>query len=300
MSAEEIAKVVADLRNGNIRRALSDPHLQAETDAMLELLVEIDPAVPVVDATAIYKSLVVRETGIAFYEDHNVAPPWDASYICYVNEHGNVVAMVTLAVLYDGDRRSWETNEDCDWDRVKWITGTWVYVGGRSQGMPVPTVGPIHAWQIASYEDGTIGDIHWHHIYEEKPLEDWDMAALVLLGTLTFFGARNVELAEPIRPRAIRRRIERAAPGVTVKELVVFPAGKSTRSRGGEVLSGGIPLTSVRGHYAKYGIDGRGLLFGKIAGRFWIPAHARGSEEHGQIVHNYRIETQPKRSKNAR
>jgi hypothetical protein len=46
------------------------------------------------------------------------------------------------------------------------------------------------------------------------------------------------------------------------------------------------PLTSVRGHFARYGVEGRGLLFGKYAGKFWIPAHARDAGE-GDGVKDY-------------
>jgi hypothetical protein len=52
-------------------------------------------------------------------------------------------------------------------------------------------------------------------------------------------------------------------------------------------LKVGVPLTSVVGHFARYGVDGRGLLFGKYAGRFWIPQHARGKKELGVNVNDY-------------
>jgi hypothetical protein len=53
-----------------------------------------------------------------------------------------------------------------------------------------------------------------------------------------------------------------------------------------------VPLTSVRGHFATYGQDGRGLLFGKYAGRYWIPQHARGSAEHGVVAQEFRLEAE--------
>lgn len=37
-------------------------------------------------------------------------------------------------------------------------------------------------------------------------------------------------------------------------------------------------------------IHGRGLLFGKLAGRFWIPQHARGDREHGESVADYALQ----------
>lgn len=286
MSAEEIATVVADLRAGRVMSVVRDETL----DKFGKSMIGAAAGAPVVDATAIYKSLVDRDTGVAFYEDHNIAPVWRESLICYVNEHGNVIVHVVLAFEFQGGMR-WEgANDECDWERVKWVFESMTFAGGTAAtGSQVPTSGPLLRLQLAVYEDGEIGDIHWIQVYEAQPVSVWDMATLVLLGTLTFFVSRNVELGEPVsRPRGIRRRMDRI--GVKVNELLVFPVGKSTRSlRTGDIVEGSQPISNVRGHYAKYGIEGRGLLFGKYAGRFWIPEHARGAEEVGTVEHRYRI-----------
>jgi len=44
---------------------------------------------------------------------------------------------------------------------------------------------------------------------------------------------------------------------------------------------------AVRGHFAHYSEDKP--LFGKMSGRFWIPAHVRGSKDAGEIKKDYRI-----------
>lgn len=274
--ASAIGRVVADLRTGNIR-ALSDD---------LRDLAGPWPAEPVVDATAIYRSLVAREESVALYEDHPcISPPWEHAAICYVNEHGNVIVMCALA----DSSRQWETAEPVDWERVRWRLNTFVFIGGRSTvSGPMPTIGPVHLWQFAIYEQGEPADLHWVHLVPEYPLEHWDMAHLVLLGALNFMNCRNVELVEPRRPRAEARRLART--GVTVHTINVFPIGRSSRSVKSDPL--GVPLTSVRGHFATYGpAYGRGLLFGKHEGRFWIPQHARGSAEIGTSDHDYRIAT---------
>jgi hypothetical protein len=71
----------------------------------------------------------------------------------------------------------------------------------------------------------------------------------------------------------------------------VFPVGRTTRSARGEAV-GGTPVHLVRGHFARYGPQyGRGLLFGKHAGRFFVPAHARGERRAGLVEHSgYTIE----------
>jgi hypothetical protein len=45
----------------------------------------------------------------------------------------------------------------------------------------------------------------------------------------------------------------------------------------------------VRGHFAEYGMNGKGKLFGKVAGKFWVPAHYRGNPELGEVDKSYRI-----------
>jgi hypothetical protein len=47
-----------------------------------------------------------------------------------------------------------------------------------------------------------------------------------------------------------------------------------------------------RGHFAEYGPKyGKGLLFGKHAGRFWVPPVVKGSPEAGQVDKTYNVKT---------
>lgn len=48
-------------------------------------------------------------------------------------------------------------------------------------------------------------------------------------------------------------------------------------------------LHICRGHFAEYGKDGSGLLFGKLAGRFFIPMHARGNAKRGIVLKDYEV-----------
>lgn len=276
MSADAIAKVVSDLRAGRVKQ-------------LQPLPVSFDG--PVVDATAIYHSLVARDEPIMIYEDHPcIAPPWEDALICYANEHGNVIVMLATTTTPDHPDLSgdWETADEVDWNLVRWRLHTYLFLGGRSKTLgAIITGGPVHMWQFAIYESGEPADLHWVQLSDTYPMSHWDMAHLVLLGALNFMNCRNVELVEPRRPRAEARRIART--GVTVSTINVFPVGRSTRSdRASE--STGVPLTSVRGHFARYGPEyGRGLLFGKYAGRYWVPQYARGSAEHGESEHNYNL-----------
>lgn len=309
MSAEAIARVVADLRAGRVQPAshLDERYLQVMHQALQ--LVD-DPVV--VDAQKLYEQQATKDE-VYLYEDHPcIAPPWDEAVIAYVNQHGNVYAMFSHVVEYDATETPWtdverigtRSNElsvprgvelhPLDWDQVKWVCSTFVYIGGSSQGNPMATHGPVHWWSYAIAADGTPLDIHWVQVLPDVDMDVWNMANLVVLGTLNFMNCRNIELVEPTRSRHERRRIERA--GVTVNELRVFPVGKTARRKSaGEPLFADTPLSPVRGHFACYGPEyGRGLLFGKHAGRFWIPQHVRGAAEHGEIRHEYILETEEK------
>lgn len=303
-SAEPIARVISDLHHG---RFVS--HIDSDLTG-----VDLRPQSlgPVVDATGIYESLVAKDDPIAIYEDHPcITPPWESAAICYTNEHGNVIVMAANAfdarkdgpfgpgdlAVPEGEGPYqplyWKTAEPLDWDAVRWILNTWVFVGGRSDSIPgpLPTRGPVHAWQFAIAENGEPLDLHWVHLVPGYPLEHWDMAHLVLLGALNFANCRNIEIVEPRRERHERRRLERV--GVRISTIQIRPFGRSSRGPKGESL-GLTPLTSVRGHFACYGPDyDRGLLFGKLAGRFWISQHARGTAEEGVSITDYKLVPEP-------
>jgi hypothetical protein len=248
----------------------------------------------VVDATAIYRSLADNPKPVYLYEDHPcIAPPWMNAAICYANEHGNVIVMQSTATeLAKNERRElWEPADPVEWDRVRWAVDTCVWIGGHSKalGGSFQTAGPVHVWRSAVYENGEPADLHWVQLVPEYPLENWEMAHLVLLGALNFMNCRNVELVEPTRERHERKRLTRL--GVRVHTISVFPVGRSTRNGPKAAgTGGGVPLTSVAGHFAHYGPEyGRGLLFGRLSGRYWIPQHARGAVEHGQSEADYRL-----------
>jgi hypothetical protein len=281
MTAAAIARVVEDLRAGRINNITG--HDWGELHHVTR------DGCPVVDATAIYDSIVSKDEPIYLYEDHPcIAPPWSTGLICYVNAHGNVTAMLTVAFdERDGDGPRWQTDNTVDWDRVRWIVSTVVYIGGRAgDGRPFPTSGPLHLFESAVYDDGKPADLHWTQLVPDYPIDNWENAHLVMLGVHNFMNCRNVQLVEPIRPRAEARCIART--GVTVSTVSVFPTSKSTKGTPGPGAGLGVPLTSVVGHFASYGPKyGRGLLFGKLEGRFWHPQHARGKAELGERRHDY-------------
>lgn len=291
--AELIAEVVADIRAGRTYHPAATDEAGVLTS--IRLLERAQEPQPVVDCTAVFHG-VNRKVEIDLYDDHpQVTPPWEDSLLGYVNTFNNVVLLQVHRFDHDGSpmaQDAWHTENDVDWSAVRWVAETTIWVGGRTgDGRTVPTSGPCHMFRHAINGDGSIADINWLALMarrgqrtERKQLDDpnkdvWEAAMITLGASLNFLNASNIATAEPGRPRAVRRRIERT--GVTVQAIVVRPPGKH-RARSAAVRPmeiGESVLSSVRGHWARYGVDGRGLLFGKYSGKFWIPAHVRGADE---------------------
>jgi hypothetical protein len=277
VTAEPIAAVVADIRAGRASRLVDSPTANSLATERAQ------KPQPVVDASALYQELhhkvFGKHEGIYLYDDYpSAAPPWDDALISYVNEHGNVIVLAMHAQPWLHSQR-WKTSNAVDWFRLKWLIETFVWVGGRSlRGGDLPTTGPCHLIQHAVYPNGEPADIHWVKLDQQDDPDAFEVPMMVLCSALNFLACTNVDVAEPTRPRPVRRRLART--GVTVQTIVVRPPGKR-RARAGDarqVDALDTPLSSVRGHFARYGeAFGRGKLFGKLEGKFWIPAHARGA-----------------------
>jgi len=73
---------------------------------------------------------------------------------------------------------------------------------------------------------------------------------------------------------------------------IVVPNPSSRSGHGNGEHSGSCALHSVRGHWAQYGSEGKGKLFGKYEGEFWIPSHERGDPSLGQVKSTYVVKPQ--------
>lgn len=118
-----------------------------------------------------------------------------------------------------------------------------------------------------------------------------------------FANCKNVVALEEGLPRQAARRIFQVtgAPTVRHKVLVIDPM-MSPRAGPGErkPVQGLLPRHIVRGHFGHYGdAYGRGKLFGRYEGRFWIAAHARGNKARGVIEKEYLERTAPGMAQNA-
>lgn len=275
MSADHIAEVVADIRAGRVRRVGEIP----------------DAIYNVVDCTAIFKMQIAADRIDLYGDNPVITPPWQDAIFGFVNSYNNVIVVHTHRDDWDGstlDQESWKTSNPVDWPRVRWISTSTVWIGGMGGGgIHMPTAGPCHIIRHAIRDDGAPEDINWVDLVAnpDKPMKKspegvWEATVFTLTASLNFLNCSNVDIAEPSRPRPERRRIART--GVQVQTIVVRPPGRRRTSDGNArpIEATETPLTSVRGHFARYGVEGReGLLFGKYQGKFWVPAHARGVGE---------------------
>jgi hypothetical protein len=116
-----------------------------------------------------------------------------------------------------------------------------------------------------------------------------------VLQVLTLLSAHNVSLEKrAIEPKQARRAAKRHGGqpwDYKFHVLTVRPAGSKLGTPGVEIgAPGSAPLHLRRGHFHEYGPQyGKGLLFGRIAGRFYIPPTACGDAKNGIIDHDLKV-----------
>lgn len=296
VTAEAIARVVRDLRRANFVAPAP-----ANRDIVQQLVeTGANEIGIIVDATPMFRQLAEGDE-IDLYDDFVVMPVWDEAIVGYVNSYGNVLVAVSFWKPVDKVEK-WEptgvehggfparpVDDPIEWDRVARVHFLFVFVGGRvGSGEPVRTVGPVMMFRVAVTDDGELVDVNWMRLANAFQSMS-DNILLVWLQTFTLATCVNVELVEPTRDRPARRRLDRIGVG-PVTEIVIRRMSRSTRSDNRRDGDGDVPQSFVRGHYARYGPEfDRKLLFGKYAGKFWIPAHARGTIER-EGGSTYRVE----------
>jgi hypothetical protein len=294
VTAEPIAAVVADICAGRVDHPAGTDLSGKRLSAMMLGRAQLPQ--PVVDCTAILDAQR-HLAQIDMYDDYpQITPPWNDVMLAYVNTFQNVYVLQVHRIDWDGTaptRDLWHTDNQVDWPRVRWVAETSIWIGGRAgDGHLMPTSGPCHVFRHAIHDDGTPADINWlallaprgqfgqHGEIDDNNQRVWDMAMVTLGASLNFLNAANVDIAEPFRSRPTRRRLART--GVTVQTIVVRPPGKRRIGGGGArpIDASEAVFSPVRGHFARYGVEGReGLLFGKYAGKFWVPSHVRGADD---------------------
>ena len=118
----------------------------------------------------------------------------------------------------------------------------------------------------------------------------------VLIGafSITLANCHNVNMVKPeLTPaeekmsKAHRKR--HGQPKVRYYILEIDPNRTPSRRSDGDGTGPKKALHICRGHFRKYGIDGRAPLFGRITGVFWVPAHVKGDRKYGEVIKDYKI-----------
>jgi hypothetical protein len=104
---------------------------------------------------------------------------------------------------------------------------------------------------------------------------------------------RRIENEGRYPSRQMRRAAERKGePPPTRFYTIEIDPMREVLKREGQVETLGLKkaLHICRGHFAEYGDEfGKGKLFGRYEGRFWVPAHVRGSAESGMVGKDYAV-----------
>lgn len=111
------------------------------------------------------------------------------------------------------------------------------------------------------------------------------------LANYTNIHPRPMDPTKEHRSRQMQRDLERRNQ-VPLEKYHVLEIGSIGKGRRERVLLStrlnSMPLHVARGCWHHYGPEyGRGLLFGKYAGKFWVDAHMRGSKNVGVVTKDY-------------
>ena len=122
-------------------------------------------------------------------------------------------------------------------------------------------------------------------------------AAAVALFGCSLLHCKNVtERHQRLSRPQSRLRERKNLPPIVWKTLVVGPMPKPMTA---DDVADSLDerhsrrLHMVRGHFREYGTNGRGKLFGKISGRFWIPPTVKGTAHAGLVIKDYRMKGVP-------
>lgn len=164
---------------------------------------------------------------------------------------------------------------------------------------------PLVEMKVYANEDGSVREGIWPTVaalprgaYEELPA-DFAIAQFMvrpMLLALSFMHCKNVIVTDNegrYANRQERRAAERRGdpPLVTYKTLQIEPMKKVLATEG-DIERNGLAkaLHICRGHFAEYGPEfGKGKLFGKYEGRFYVPAHVRGNADQGVVHKRYNV-----------
>lgn len=250
-------------------------------------------------------------TGMVAHDFPNVAPPFPFFFFEWANTAtaGNPVVVKQVGVLFvTFDCMDESTINHCPLppkDGYRWrmvsipvmqnLSGEVIFSSWAFTYLVDP-----HG-SVETTEEEIVGGVYNYVDHSVSP----DDAALQWLTTLmhlsihpsflalSFLHCKNVQTAEhrPNKKESSRHRRIYGVPLTKHYTLEIDPMKKILRTEGqSDTLGLKRSLSICRGHFSEYGPEfGKGKLFGKLEGRFWIPQHVKGSAEYGTVEKDYTI-----------
>lgn len=138
---------------------------------------------------------------------------------------------------------------------------------------------------LLSVEDYGMGEPEGHEFAEQR-------ITYFACSSLMLMDCKNVSLAArdntPRHARIAAKRHGGNPDDYRYHVLVVRPAGARSDAPAQEL--GTMPHHVCRGHFSEYGPKyGKGLLFGKYEGRFYVPPHLKGDKKNGTVAKDYEV-----------
>ncbi len=288
----ELARTVAELQQLRYQTIPNSHVPRSEWDAAFK-----DMGGPLIDATFVYRTWVDKvgeQRTVTMDEFPSVKPPWSKSFVGYMNGKGVPYINYVWAIEPTEETGPPLHNDGTPMESCAWVFHIYTFAG--LWGTPLKVVGPLFVTRTYVADDGGILHVSsWplargYDNVVAADIEKWP--TITVHATFSLLNSTNCSIAESPLPRPLRRTEQRY--GVRSHVIQVTTKNRSARSsRAGEPSSITYPLTSVRGHHAHYGDccpryhEPKGLLFGKLTGRVWVPQYARGDESVGRVEQTF-------------
>ena len=209
------------------------------------------------------------------------------SYVCAFDTLGEAVKQALCGQRLEGDMARIFAN-------TRWQVDCFNYVCLRD-GRAIPT----DLTHILLDADGQCLQVGGQNLLQagsdEQPISGAEAIVMMTLGLMQCKNVDRIDVTENEAPPPKWCRRQRV-PELKYHALQIDPnlgAKPRTDDRRTEGDRSGKALHICRGHFAHFRDDGvsRGLFGRRQFGTFWIPAHTRGSLEHGKVISTYKVKT---------
>jgi hypothetical protein len=238
-------------------------------------------SVPAIDITNVYR--LTEEIGVDLKKLGCIRPRWDA---CWME------LRLPPRIGVEGFAALISTTEE----------GFDISMFASSDG---DVIGPTQDWKVALDEDGAVAGAEEQLLPGQEKrissataypsgrvrLEQNIFAPFHM--ALALLHCKNVEL-ETSKPAAPLSKKWKKKTGNALVEwtnvVVQVPGRVVRRAPGVQHAESDQRLHIVQGHFSEYGERyGKGKLFGRLEGRYWVPSHVRGNAEVGTLAHDYKL-----------